>query len=229
MRTNLIKEEVEEEVIKTSNKTNSKNTTIHILHILDASGSMAGPKFRSAFEGMEEEINSIKADNGGIKHTYSIVEFDEPNRIKTIISKVDVDTLTMKDIVLYNPNGMTALYDAIGKTLSNFEVDSKDKVIVKIFTDGAENASNTWKADKLSELIKIKETLGWVITFVGTDYDVKNMINRLGISKNNTLSYDGSASGLRSSYSVANSARVEYTKAVLDGTESTRTLNFFGN
>ena len=58
--------------------------TIHIVHILDGSGSIAGyrgsSKFESAREGMLEEINMLKKDDK-VNYLYSIIEFDEPSRI----------------------------------------------------------------------------------------------------------------------------------------------------
>lgn len=223
MRTNLIGETFTE-VIKPK-KQKAEDTTIHIIHILDASSSMHGAKFNAAKSGMDEELSAIKEENNSINYTYSVIEFGSCNNIKTIIEKKDARTLDVKQIPLFSPSGMTALYDAIGYTLAGFKCEKEDKVIVKIFTDGEENNSCNYSGKTVKELISSKESEGWVITFVGTDRDVEKVISTMGVTRNNTLKYDGTAQGLRSSYSTANSSRAMYAKAVLDGNDNN--MNFF--
>ena len=223
MRTNLI-EETFTEVIKPK-KQKAEDTTIHIIHILDASSSMHGAKFKAAKSGMDEELSAIKEENNSINYTYSVIEFGSCNNIKTIIEKKDARTLDVKHIPLFSPSGMTALYDAIGYALTGFKCEKEDKVIVKIFTDGEENNSCNYSGKTVKELISSKESEGWVITFVGTDRDVEKVISTMGVTRNNTLKYDGTAQGLRSSYSTANSSRAMYAKAVLDGNDNN--MNFF--
>ena len=213
-------------------------TKINIIHILDGSGSMKGSKFNNALIGMRNEVKELTdvSIKEGIDYTYSVIEFDSYNRIQTICSLVDIHKLNMDDLKFFQPEGMTALYDAIGNTLVNYsdifnstEALSKEKVIIKIFTDGGENNSRSkWvHGVELSRLIQKCEKKGWVITFIGTNNDVKNIINRLKISENNTLSYDGSAQGLQSSYQTVNKATIAYSKSVMRGTADN--LNFFNN
>ena len=223
MRTNLIGETFTE-VIKPK-KQKVGDTTIHIIHILDASSSMHGAKFNAAKSGMDEELSAIKEENNSINYTYSVIEFSSCYNIKTIIKKKDARTLDVKQIPLFSPSGMTALYDAIGYALAGFKCEKEDKVIVKIFTDGKENDSCKYSGKIVKELISSKESEGWVITFVGTDRDVEKVISTMGVTRNNTLKYDGTAQGLRSSYSTANSSRAMYAKAVLDGNDNN--MNFF--
>ena len=223
MRTNLIDNFTE--VIKPVKSVKKDKATIHIIHILDASSSMYGDKFHAAKSGMDEELTTIQSEKDAINYTYTVVEFGSRNNIKTIIDKKDAKSLSINQIPLFLPSGRTALYDAIGYALAGFKCEKEDKVIVKIFTDGEENNSCNYSSKTVKELIASKEAEGWVITFVGIDRDVEKVISSMGVNRGNTLKYDGTAKGLRSSYSTANSARTMYAKAVLDGNDNN--MNFF--
>ena len=60
------------------------------------------------------------------------------------------------------------------------------------------------------------------VTFIGTDFDVENVISRLGIDKSNTLSYDGTAKGLEASFDATIASRVEYSTNVVQGKDVSR-------
>lgn len=50
---------------------------------------------------------------------------------------------------------MTAMNDAIGKSLSELLAKSPEKAIICILTDGAENASKEYTSEQVKELIII--------------------------------------------------------------------------
>lgn len=217
MRVDILKEEVKPiEKVKES-KTETK-PTIHIIHILDGSGSMRGAKFQSALEGMQEEVNTLKKQND-VNYTYSVIEFDSNTRIKTVYKKASLEEFDINSRNFFKPSDCTALYDAIGVTLYNFDAGSDDRVLVKIFTDGGENDSVKYDSKSVRELIEAKEALGWTITFVGTHNDVNRVIQNIRIKKGNTLGYDGTARGLTTAYTQSIQATVMYSKAVVDGTD----------
>ena len=198
--------------------------TIHIVHILDGSGSMGGysgsSKFNSAKEGMLEEINMLKKDDK-VNYLYSVVEFDEPSRIKEVCSRQNVKDIDFNKLPFFLPDGCTALYDAIGRTLNTLLVETKgEKVLVKIFTDGGENASRKYNSSSTKELIESCKKLGYVITFIGTQQDVLKIQRNINIDASNTLSHDNTARGMKAAYQTVNSATLAYSKSVLDGVDS---------
>ena len=220
-----------ERVIPNFSVGGTEKPTIHIVHILDGSGSMGGykgvTKFQSAKEGMTEEVNILSKDNE-INYLYTIVEFDESTRIKTICNKIPIKGIKINSLRFFEPDSTTALYDAIGFTLNNLITNTNnEKVLVKIFTDGGENASKTFTKDSVRNLIQECEQKGFVITFVGTDRDVVIVQNNLNIKASNTLGYDGTAQGLKMSYRASNEATVMYSKSVAAGTDSIE--GFFSN
>lgn len=205
--------------------------TIHILHLLDISGSMSGKKLSAAKEGMISELNLLSFDSS-VNYVYSVITFSGWQAIKTIINKVQ---LTPNPGDLYDIiNGikatdMTAMYDAIGANLPTYieYASSNTKVLVKIFTDGHDNDSRMYNSNTVRDMIETANTKGVIVTFVGTDTDVLNVQTRLNIKKGNTLAYDGTGAGLKRSYDIANQATVLYSKSVVDGTSDALTANFF--
>jgi hypothetical protein len=210
-----------------------KKPTIHIVHILDGSGSMGesgsfNTKFTNAKQGMLEEIDLLKA-NTEVNYLYSIVEFSSNSKIVKVADSLPVTSdFNLKVLPFFNPDGLTALYDAVGLTLRSllFENKSDVKVLVKIFTDGGENDSRHFSSQAVKNVIREAEIKGFVITFVGTEYDTMNMIKTLDLKKDNTFSYNGTASGLKQAYNVANIATMAYSKAIVRGEE---TRGFFNN
>jgi uncharacterized protein YegL len=188
--------------------------TIHNVYILDASGSMHGPKIQNAIIGINDEIRELKKDLT-VNYTQTIVDFADSNDIKTTMYKVPISTC---GIFHTRDRGMTALNQAVGETLTRLSKDNKkgEKILVKIFTDGGENNSRGQFADPktLAELIKQCEANDFTVTFVGTSYDVNNVINTLKIDASNTLTHDNTARGVQTAFMASAGATMLYSANV---------------
>jgi uncharacterized protein YegL len=176
---------------------NDDKPTIHNIHIVDISGSMAGAKLRSAVQGVNTEVDELKKDTA-VNFTHSLIEFSDSYDIKTICWKTPI-----ADVKPYvtTDRGSTALNQAIGETLERLvkEIKPFEKVLVKIFTDGGENASlGKWaRREDLREFIKeCQDKHGFTITFIGTKYDVDTVVNTLNIHVSNTLTHDNTSQGV---------------------------------
>lgn len=198
---------------------------LHNVHILDASGSMAGGKIRSALIGINDEISELKKNPDAEYTTQTIIDFSYSGDIQTRMWKSAIKEAGKFDCVT---RGSTALLEAIGKTLTTLLKEHKDgeKVLVKIFTDGQENDSDTkWKYEVVPELIKKCEKEGFVITFVGTSQDVKYAVNALHVKQSNTLVHDNTAAGVAKSFKKSIGATVSYRAAASRGIDTQE--NFF--
>lgn len=154
-----------------------------LLIIADRSGSMGSAgKIDEARGGINALIESEDPYTN-----VSVVIFDDS--FETIIKDSnarDVKPLTDEN---YFARGMTRLYDAIGLAVTEqIERISKmllkpDKVFVSIFTDGQENASIEFSADRLKEIIEKQRTeFGWEFMFTGTSEESALMAQQnLGI------------------------------------------------
>ncbi|MCA9381734.1 hypothetical protein KC678_05690, partial [Candidatus Dojkabacteria bacterium] len=115
----------------TAKKNNKKDSgvkpTIHIVHILDRSGSMNGPKLVNANNGINAEIVELQKDTN-VEYLFSLVHFGSD--IQTIYWQRPIQEVGFVNII---SSGTTALYQAIGETLEKFP--QTHPVLVKIFTD----------------------------------------------------------------------------------------------
>lgn len=107
--------------------------------------------------------------------------------------------------------GWTALYKALGETLERMRTVRRpgETVLVKVFTDGGENRSSGSKFGNraiLSQLIKDCENDNFTITFVGTETDVKCVIDNLGVDESNTYFHDNTFRGVGETYGASASA-----------------------
>src|SRR6185436_9989779 len=158
----------------------AKKLTNHFAIVIDESGSMAHLR-SNVIEAVNNIINTIKtgADQFGQESTVSLYLFN--NSVKRRFFKVpaiNVATLTSLD---YYPSGGTALFDGVGMAISDFEsgVDASDpdtSFVILTYTDGEENSSQYWHAQKnyrtqgisrdvLELFRKVQSTDRYTITF----------------------------------------------------------------
>ena len=192
--------------------TTSAILVIHVVDILDASGSMNGEKLNAAIKGINKGIAEL--NDTRVKYTYTLCEFSNNSNFPHVM----VDPITVPKINL-RARSMTALYDAIGFTIDKIKKSVKEgeKVLVNIYTDGQENASHRFNAYQIENLITAQSRIGYTFTFIGTQRDVDYMKQRLSIHASNTLVYDGTGKDLDKSFVANSTARMAYTNSVVKG------------
>lgn len=160
--------------------------------ILDRSGSMysvAG----ATISGFNEYIQTLKQNKKKSDKIYvSLTLFDtDVETVYTAIPIEEVKDLTKKT---YQPNGMTALYDAVMLTVkegqkSFGEIKGKKKSLVVIMTDGEENSSKEYKTKDLKKVIEELQKEDWTFTFLGANQDSWTTTADWGISRGNIANY----------------------------------------
>lgn len=176
------------------------NTYIHF--ILDRSGSMYEiihdtiGGFNSFIKQQKDNMNKdyeILDNNGNsIKQKtniyFSLYQFDHVYRIcykNKIIS--DVEDLNYDTFI---PRGQTALFDAIGITVSKIKkINEDDNIIVVILTDGEENCSKKYTKRKINNLITKKRNENIEFVFLGANQDAIESAQNIGISANSAMTY----------------------------------------
>ena len=100
---------------------------------------------------------------------------------------------TQKD---YRPGGCTPLYDAMGKTLNEFEgqISADDRVMATIITDGYENASEEYSGKAVKALVSRLREKGWTFAYIGANQDAVEVARDLNID--NALNFDATAEGV---------------------------------
>ncbi len=164
--------------------------TTEIICILDRSGSMStqADEVINNFNKFLKEQQSVDGDAN-----LTLVLFDDQYEIV-------YDSLPLKEVPpltsgTYYTRGLTAMNDAIGRTLN--ERQRADKAIVLIHTDGYENASKEYTYDTVKTLVDKLKTK-WEFIFVGGDIDAKNIGSNLGFL--NSANVSNTPLGIENTY-----------------------------
>ena len=115
----------------------------------------------------------------------------------------------------YYVRGSTALLDAVGKTISQVKANQNSlkknerakKVMFVIITDGEENASKEYTAEKVKKMIEEqKKTEKWEFLFLGANIDAVSTAKRFGIDSSRAVRYNSDSIGTKKNFEVLNEA-----------------------
>lgn len=191
------------------------NNLTELVYIIDMSGSMSDltDDTIGGYNAMLEEQRKLNRENSNLKANVTTVFFDD--RYIMVHDREDLDkveNITRKD---YMPLGMTAMLDAIGRTVVSVgeklaatpEPERPGLVSVTIITDGYENHSKEYTWEKIRSMIKEqKEKYSWLFTFIGANIDVEKTVYDLGIDKNMSAVFSCTSAGVDSVYTSLNCA-----------------------
>ncbi|MBE6987649.1 MAG: VWA domain-containing protein [Ruminococcaceae bacterium] len=182
-----------------------KNLT-ELVFILDRSGSMHGLE-TDTIGGFNSMIENQKDNNGDV--LVSTVLFNDKSIVVHDRKSIkDIAPMTRQD---YAPCGSTALLDAIGCAIHHIgnihkyarKEDIPDKTLFVITTDGMENSSHLFDADKIKYMInRQKEKYGWEFIFLGANIDAVGTAKNFGISEDRAVNYHSDPVGTRLNYEV---------------------------
>ena len=189
-----------------------KENLTEIVFILDESGSMQ-PLTDDTIGGFNSYVEEQKKEPGEAYLT--TVLFDDRYIIlHDHINLKDVPSLTDHE---YRPTGMTALMDAIGKTINNVghrlantpEEERPSHVIFVITTDGYENASREFTRTQVKRMIEHQqEKYSWQFLFLGAGIDAYKEASSIGIGGVHTMSVTADSIGTQNVYcSVSNASK----------------------
>lgn len=183
--------------------------------ILDKSGSMSSVK-ESTISGFNEYITTLKKDTKS-DYEFTFTLFD--TEVKIPVKSVEI--LKVKDLnnETYSPDGFTALYDAVCKTIKGVDENKKQKVIAIIMTDGQENSSKEYTEVQMKALIEEREKKGnWTFVYLGANQDSYAVAQNYGIQHGNITNFNATAKGMTASMrSVANNT-VMYASSIQTST-----------
>ena len=173
-----------------------------IVMVMDKSGSMG----------------HLAADTIGTFNTFLKEQqnLDKPANLTLILFDTDYQTIyesaPIKDVQeltpkVYQPEGCTALLDAMGKGIDSLgkhlkntkEKDRPDKVIFVIITDGEENSSRHFNQDQIKSMVEHQQQkYSWQFLFLGANIDSFSTAGGLGIQAQSVSNYAASSIGVRS-------------------------------
>lgn len=173
-----------------------------LIFILDMSGSM-GHLTKDTIGGFNAMIEKQKEVEGTANVT--LVCFDD--RYLKPYDNIPIEEVPQLTNDVYYPSGMTALYDAVGRTIDEVgkrlydtpEEERPEKVIISITTDGHENSSQEYTFDRLKSMIKHQQDVyNWEFIFLGADITAVNHAIDLGISPSFASTWTTSSAGMAS-------------------------------
>ncbi len=182
----------------------NKNGITELVFILDRSGSMSGLE-KDTIGGFNSMIEKQKKQDG--ECYVSTVLFDNVSEvIHDRVKLFEIKPMTEED---YYVRGCTALIDAIGSAIHHIGnihkyarlEDVPEHTMFVITTDGMENASHRYSAEKVREMIKHeKEKYGWEFLFIGANIDAIETAARYGIDSDRAVNYHADEKGTKILY-----------------------------
>ena len=178
---------------------------LEAIMILDKSGSMQGI-WPDAVGSVLSVVKDLQALGEDVRFTLTVFDTSYTIIYNGKAAKELTEDQIRQDLPF--PGGMTALHDALGRTID--EVGQRlaatpqdkmpSKVRVVIMTDGAENSSQEYSLERVKEMVEHQTTkYGWEFLFTGAglgDVQTNGAAMLLGIS--HSLSVDHDSKGMES-------------------------------
>ena len=187
-----------------------KKGLTEMVFILDRSGSMAGLE-DDTIGGFNSMIERQKQAEG--EAVVSTVLFSNVSSV--LHDRVDVRQIAPMTRKEYCVGGTTALIDAIGGAIHHIgnvhkyarEEDRPEHTVFAITTDGMENASRAYTADRVRDMIgRQKEKYGWEFLFLGANIDAVETASRFGIGEDRAVNFHNDSRGQALNYSQVSEA-----------------------
>ena len=170
---------------------------------------------KAAIDSVNETIQTIRSaeqKHPEQEHYVSLVSFNDD--VKTIYDCVEVEQVKEINDETYQPSCCTALYDAMGISLSKLRkrVAESDKVLVTVVTDGYENSSKEYSGKAIKTLVDELKAKGWVFAYIGANQDVEAVAATISIT--NVIQFEASAMGTQEMTERENRGRMRLYEAI---------------
>lgn len=201
----------------------TKNAKTYYLLILDRSGSMQSSA-EIAISSLNEQLQLIRKLNvkfPGQQLLVSLTIFND--EVMLLADREDPAKVTELSRKTYQPEGMTALLDAIGVSVKKLDKHIRDEVksgmasaVVVIITDGYENASIAFDGRTISSMIKEYESTGnWSFSYIGSTPESLEIASRMNIQEVRSIKLYNE--NFNMAFEVVNDSMETYISAKLKG------------
>ena len=187
-----------------------ENGITELVFILDRSGSMAGLT-DDTIGGFNAMLEKQKKEPG-VCYVSTVLFSNDSTVLHDRVPLADVPAMTERD---YCPGGCTALLDAIGGAIHHIgnvhkyarREDVPERTVFVITTDGMENVSHRYSADKVRRMIEHeKAKYGWEFLFLAANIDAVEAAARYGISCDRAVNYHADRCGTGLVYDTVSDA-----------------------
>ena len=186
---------------------------VQIVCILDRSGSMRH-LVGDTIGGYNSFLDKQRQEKGSAEVT--TVLFDD--KYEKLVDAKDIKKVPELTDKEYYARGMTALLDAVGRTVTdtfgrmNHDgiCPAKRRVLFLIMTDGKENHSREYtKADVKAMIEKATQEYKWNFIFMGANMDSVSEAASIGISADHAVNFAHDSAGVRQSFARMSEAATE--------------------
>jgi len=193
-----------------------KTNLTELVFILDKSGSMSGLE-KDTIGGFNSMLTKQQVEPGECHIT--TVLFD--NNYELLHDRIDIKAVSPITDKEYFVGGSTALLDAIGKTINKIGNAQKhtaddyraEKVLFVIITDGEENSSREYSAEKVKAQIERQKTkYGWEFIFLGANIDAVETAGHFGISPDRAVDFIADSEGTELNFQVMSETVASFRK-----------------
>ena len=183
---------------------------VQIVCILDRSGSMQ-PVTGDTIGGYNSFIEKQRQEKGRAEVT--TVLFDD--KYEKVIEAVDIKEVPQLTSKVYYARGMTALLDAVGRTIMSTVghmeeqgiCPARRRVLFLIMTDGQENNSKEYTKESVKSMIETaSKEYKWEFVFMGANIDSAAEAGAIGIKADHVMDYSHDAAGVRDSFAKMSAA-----------------------
>ena len=187
-----------------------KKQLTELVFLLDCSGSMFGLE-ADTIGGFNSMLAKQRREPGAA--LISTVLFNGTSTVlHDRVPLARVEPMTQRQ---YQAGGCTALLDAVGKAIHHIgnvhryarAEDRPQRTLFVITTDGLENASHSFTADQIRQMIRRqREKYGWEFLFLGANIDAVETADSIGIDPSRAVNYHSDSRGTRLNYEVLSDA-----------------------
>jgi uncharacterized protein YegL len=192
-----------------------------VVILLDRSSSMFSIK-DEAISAFNEQIKTIQKDIEELPTKVTLVTFSTVVD-EAMIWNQDARELTPISSEMYQPSGMTALFDAMGQTINRITqlpeaTDPNTNFQIIVISDGAENNSKTYTADFIKQRIKeLEATKRFSVSYIGANQSMFEVSRTLGVDLGKTYAFAATVDGTKAMSSVFATAATNYRGALKSG------------
>lgn len=187
-----------------------KNNLTEMVFILDRSGSMSGLE-KDTIGGFNSLIDKQKDVEG--EALVSLVLFNSESEV--VLDRKDLPSVPELTDQVYRASGFTALLDAVGGAIRHIghvhkyarAEDVPKNTLFVIITDGMENASRKYSADRVKSMIeRQKAEYGWEFLFLGANIDAVETAAQFGIGADRAANYHADEQGTALNFEAVENA-----------------------
>ena len=191
-----------------------KENSSELAFILDRSGSMAGLE-SDTIGGFNAFLEKQKALPGEAHLTTVLFN----NRDFLLHDRLDIRAVAPLTAKEYSVGGSTALLDAVGRAIDKIDSALRHtaedyragKVMFVITTDGLENASREYSAERVKYMIeRQKRECGWEFLFLGANIDAVETAGSLGIAPDRAQNYCSDGAGTELNFHAVSAAAATF-------------------